>query len=86
MDVGPHNIAVRCWEFSLKGRGCEMEFGMPKVKGFRHCHVPNFEELGFKVGAPPFLNYNCLFGTPIGTGGVKPCKNVILDHSWNGRF
>ena len=28
----------------------EREFGKSKVKEFQPCHVPNFKELGFKVG------------------------------------
>ena len=56
------------------------------VKEFQPSHVPNFEELGFKVG-PSFNGYKCPLLTPIQDGGFAMLKKPpFFIGVGNGRF
>ena len=60
-----------------KSFGFETRFNKPRLENFGlDCHVPNFEELGVKVG--PFWGGNRMFPTPIKNGGFKSCKTANL--------
>ena len=55
------------------------------MKEYQPWDMPNFQELGFKVG-PSLSRWNCLLLTPITNEGFKPCKTTILDWSWKQPF
>jgi len=56
--------------------GYEPEFGKAKIKEFQPCHVLYFDELGFS-----FVGDDHRSSTPIGNGGLRPCKIGILGRS-----
>jgi hypothetical protein len=72
----------------LKKVNFEMDLMSSHVKEFQPSHVTNFPELGFKVG-PSLIFYFELEPYVSNSNSIqrsKPCKTVVLDHSWNRTF
>jgi hypothetical protein len=51
------------------------------VKEFQLAHVPNFEELGFKVG-PSFIVFKDLFSTLLHDGSFARSETSVSNWSW----